>query len=110
MEFFMPFTGAAMRLAVTGLLHARYYQVTADDHPRLVGEEGPQGSSLETVLIPEVYPRRSKMAAVARALDRTLAIQVDTGTLKTLVIFCGSGLTASLLLAFHGLDLSQGFF
>jgi hypothetical protein len=110
MEFFMPFTRAAMRLAVTGLLHARYYQVTADDHPRLVGEEGPKGPNIETVLIPEAYPRRSKMAAIARALDRTLAIRAETETLKTLVIFCGCGLTASLLLALYGLDLSPGFF
>jgi hypothetical protein len=50
------------------------------------------------------------MAAIARALDRTLAIQVDIGTLKTLVIFCGAGLTVSLLLASYGLDLSAGFF
>ncbi len=50
------------------------------------------------------------MVAIARALDRALGIQVDIETLKTLVMFCGAGLTASLLLASYGLDLSAGFF
>ena len=50
------------------------------------------------------------MAAIARALDRALGIQVDIETLKTLAIFCGAGLTVSLLLASYGLDLSAGFF
>jgi hypothetical protein len=51
------------------------------------------------------------MAAVARALDRALGIQLDIETLKTLAIFCGTGLTASLaLVATYGLDLSAGFF
>lgn len=31
-------------------------------------------------------------------------------TLKTLAMFCGVGLTVSLLLASYGLDLSAGFF
>jgi hypothetical protein len=50
------------------------------------------------------------MAAIARTLDRVSGIRVDVETLKTLVIFCGAGLTVSLLLASHGLDLSAGFF
>ena len=50
------------------------------------------------------------MAAIARALGRALVIQVDIETLKILVIFCGAGLTVSLLLASYGLDLSAGFF
>ncbi len=50
------------------------------------------------------------MAAIAKALDNALGIQVDIETLKTVAIFCGSGLTASLLLASYGLDLSAGFF
>jgi hypothetical protein len=49
------------------------------------------------------------MAAIASAFDRTLGNRVDIETLKTLVIFCGAGLTASLLLASHGLDLSAAF-
>ena len=31
-------------------------------------------------------------------------------TLKTIAMFCGVGLTVSLLLASYGLDLSAGFF
>jgi hypothetical protein len=50
------------------------------------------------------------MAAIASAFDRTLGNRVDIETLKTLVIFCGAGLTVSLLLASHGVDLSAGFF
>jgi hypothetical protein len=50
------------------------------------------------------------MAAIARTLDRALGIRADIETLKTLVIFCGVGLTVSLLLASYGLDLSAGFF
>jgi len=50
------------------------------------------------------------MAAIARTLDYALGIQVDIETLRTLAVFCGGGLTASLLLASYGLDLSAGFF
>jgi len=50
------------------------------------------------------------MAAIATALDRALGIQIDVETLKTLVIFCGAGLTVSLVLASYGFDLSAGFF
>ena len=50
------------------------------------------------------------MAAIARALDRTMGIQLDFETLKTLVLFCGAGLAVSLLLASYGFDLSAGFF
>jgi len=50
------------------------------------------------------------MAIIARAIHRASGIQVDVETLKTLVIFCGVGLTVSLLLASYGLDLSPGFF
>jgi hypothetical protein len=50
------------------------------------------------------------MSVVASALDRALGIQLDIETMKTLVVFCGAGLTASLLLASYGLDLSAGFF
>jgi hypothetical protein len=51
-----------------------------------------------------------EMAAIARALDCRSTIQIDIQTLKTLAIFCGAGLTVSLLLASYGLDLSPGFF
>jgi hypothetical protein len=50
------------------------------------------------------------MAAIASALDRALGIQIDVETLKTLALFCGAGLTVSVLLASYGLDLSAGFF
>jgi len=50
------------------------------------------------------------MATIARVLSRASGIQVDVEILKTLVMFCGVGLTVSLLLASYGLDLSPGFF
>jgi hypothetical protein len=50
------------------------------------------------------------MAALAKALSRVPETQVDVETLKTIVIFCGVGLTLSLILASYGLDLSPGFF
>jgi hypothetical protein len=50
------------------------------------------------------------MAAIARVLSRGFGSQVDVGTLKTIVIFCGVGLTVSLLLVSYGLDLSAGIF
>lgn len=50
------------------------------------------------------------MAAIARVLSRASGIQVDVETLKTIFMFCGVGLTVSLLLATYGLDLSPGLF
>ena len=50
------------------------------------------------------------MAAIVRALSRASGTLVDVETLKTIVMFCGVGLTVSLLLASYGLDLSAGFF
>jgi hypothetical protein len=50
------------------------------------------------------------MAALARALSRASGTNVDVETLKTIAIFCGVGLFASLLFATYGLDLSPGFF
>jgi hypothetical protein len=50
------------------------------------------------------------MATIAKALSRVSGTQVDVETLKTIVMFCGVGLTVSLLLASYGLDLSPGFF
>ena len=50
------------------------------------------------------------MTALARTLSRALGNEIDVETLKTIVIFCGIGLTVSLLLALTcGLDLSPGF-
>jgi hypothetical protein len=48
------------------------------------------------------------MAAIARALDRVRGIQLDAEPLKTLAIFSGAGLAASLLLASYGVDLCAG--
>jgi hypothetical protein len=49
--------------------------------------------------------------AIARALSRFSGIRVEVETLKTVAIFSGVGLVASLLLlATYGLDLSGGFF
>jgi hypothetical protein len=50
------------------------------------------------------------MVAIARALSRASGTNVDVDTLKTLLMFCGVGLTVSLILASYGLDLSPGFF
>jgi hypothetical protein len=50
------------------------------------------------------------MTAIARVLSRASGTHVDVETIKTLVMFCGVGLTVSLLLASYGLDLSAGFF
>ncbi|WP_291574501.1 hypothetical protein [Bradyrhizobium sp.] len=50
------------------------------------------------------------MTAIARVLSRASGIEIDVETLKTLVMFCGVGLTVSLMLASYGLDLSPGFF
>jgi hypothetical protein len=50
------------------------------------------------------------MATIAKALSRVSGTQVEVETLKTIIMFCGVGLTVSLLLASYGLDLSPGFF
>ena len=50
------------------------------------------------------------MAALARVLTRVSGTRVDVETLKTIIMFCGVGLTESLMLASNGLDLSPGFF
>jgi hypothetical protein len=50
------------------------------------------------------------MIAIARALSRASRANVDVDTLKTLLLFCGVGLTVSFILASYGLDLSPGFF
>jgi len=50
------------------------------------------------------------MAAIARVLSRASGTEIDVETIKTLAMFCGVGLTVSLLMASYGLDLSAGFF
>ena len=53
--------------------------------------------------------KRSQMAAIAKGLSRASRIRVDIETLKTILVFCGVGLVASLLLAMNGLSISAGF-
>ncbi len=51
------------------------------------------------------------MAALARILSSFSTTDIDFETLKTLVIFSGLGLLASLVCVMaYGLDLSGGFF
>jgi hypothetical protein len=45
------------------------------------------------------------MTAIASILSRASGTDIDAETLKTLVLFCGIGLAASLLLAGLGVDL-----
>jgi hypothetical protein len=50
------------------------------------------------------------MAAIATVLSPAAGLQVDVEILRTVAMFCGVGLTLSLLLASCGLDVSPGFF
>jgi hypothetical protein len=50
------------------------------------------------------------MTAIARVLSRASGIRVDVEIIKTIAMFCGVGLTVTLLVATYGLDLSPGFF
>ena len=51
------------------------------------------------------------MTALAHTLSRLTGRDVDVESLKTVVIFSGIGLLASLLvIETYGLDLSVGFF
>jgi hypothetical protein len=50
------------------------------------------------------------MTVVASAISRATGTNVDVEALRTVVMFCGVGLTVSLLLASYGIDLSPGFF
>jgi len=50
------------------------------------------------------------MEAILRALARVSQAGADTYELKTIVIFSGIGLLASLLYVIAGYDLGAGFF
>jgi hypothetical protein len=51
------------------------------------------------------------MTAIARTLARRIQInEIDTETLKLIVMFCGVGLLITLLFAAYGLDLAFDFF
>ena len=64
---------------------------------------------IAAVLIGEALTLEIAMAAIARAFHLASRIQVDMETLETLFIFCGVGLTVSLVVASYGVDLSAGF-
>ena len=76
-------------------------------HTRAAGAEIPKHS---TCLKLEAEIWSSHMAAIARMLSRASGTEVDVKTLKTLIMFCGVGLTVSMMLASYGVDLSAGFF
>lgn len=50
------------------------------------------------------------MTAIAKVLSRVSGPEAQTKTIKTIAIFCGVGLLASLVFTSYGLDLSAGFF
>ena len=50
------------------------------------------------------------MAAMVRVLSNGFSDSRPAGELAAITIFCGLGLSFSLLLAAHGLDLSVGSF
>jgi hypothetical protein len=50
------------------------------------------------------------MDAILRALARASSTDRDIDGLKSIIIFCGIGLLASLLFAIAGLDLDAGAF
>ena len=47
---------------------------------------------------------------IAKILSRRSGINLDTETLKTIIMFCAVGLTVSLMCLSHGIDLSPGVF
>jgi hypothetical protein len=50
------------------------------------------------------------MTAIAQTLSRATGLDIGTGSLKAVIMFCAAGLFVSLLCATYGLDLSPGFF
>jgi hypothetical protein len=50
------------------------------------------------------------MTAIARVISNASGTIVNVETLRTALMFCAVGLTASLLAASYGVDLSPGFF
>jgi len=45
------------------------------------------------------------MAALTRAFSRVLGTQIDAEEIKTILIFCGVGLTVTLVLVSYGLEV-----
>jgi hypothetical protein len=52
----------------------------------------------------------SQLIADTRVRSHAPEIEVDVETITILAVFCGVGLTVSLLLAGYGLDFGAGFF
>lgn len=50
------------------------------------------------------------MAALTKGLSRASKASAEVETLKTIAIFCGIGLFASLVFAICGVDLGPGSF
>jgi hypothetical protein len=50
------------------------------------------------------------MTVLVQTLSRFGGTNVETETLKLLVVFSGAGLLVSIVFATYGLDLSPGFF
>jgi hypothetical protein len=50
------------------------------------------------------------MTAIARVISSASGTTVNVETLRTVLMFCAVGLTATLLAASYGIDLSPGFF
>jgi hypothetical protein len=50
------------------------------------------------------------MTAIARVISNASGTIANVETLRTALMFCAVGLTASLLAASYGVDLSPGFF
>lgn len=57
-----------------------------------------------------ITDREADMAAIARAISRTIFSTSGDDVLRQDLLFCGAGLLVSLLLLTYGLDLSPGFF
>jgi hypothetical protein len=47
---------------------------------------------------------------IAKTISRISGVELDSETLKTIIMFCGIGLTVSLMCLSYGIDLSPGLF
>jgi hypothetical protein len=47
---------------------------------------------------------------IAKTLPRISGVDFDIESLKTIIIFCGVGLTVSVMCLSYGVDLSPDFF
>ena len=50
------------------------------------------------------------MTAFVQAISRVSRTEIEIDAFTAIVLFCGAGLLASLMVASYGLDLSPGFF